>query len=71
VQIGKLFNNGFEVYGGVKNVLNFFPENPLLEPENPFGKNFDTSYNYSSIQGIKGFLGVRYTLQGGMGKFKG
>ena len=63
VQLGKSFTNGFEVYGGVKNVLNFFPDNPLLEPENPFGKNFDTSYNYSSIQGIKGFVGVRYTLQ--------
>lgn len=63
VQVSKSFTNGFEVYGGVKNVLNFFPDNPLLEPENPFGKNFDTSYNYSSIQGIKGFMGVRYTLQ--------
>lgn len=62
VQVGKSFTNGLEVYGGVKNVLNFFPENPLLEPDNPFGKNFDTSYNYASIQGIKGFLGVRYTL---------
>lgn len=62
VQVGKTFTNGLEVYGGVKNVLNFFPENPLLEPDNPFGKNFDTSYNYASIQGIKGFLGVRYTL---------
>lgn len=62
-QIGKSFTNGFELYGGVKNIFNFFPKNPLLEPENPFGKNFDTSYNYASIQGIKGFLGVRYTLQ--------
>jgi outer membrane receptor for ferrienterochelin and colicins len=63
VQVGKSFTNGFELYGGVKNVFNFFPENPLLEPENPFGKNFDTSYNYASIQGIKGFIGLRYTFQ--------
>jgi outer membrane receptor for ferrienterochelin and colicins len=63
VQLSKTFTSGFEVYGGIKNVFNFFPENPLLEPENPFGKNFDTSYNYSSIQGIKGFCGVRYTLE--------
>lgn len=63
VQVGKTFTNGIEVYGGVKNVFNFFPKNPLLEPENPFGKNFDTSYNYASIQGIKGFVGVRYTVQ--------
>lgn len=64
VQVAKKFTNGFEVYGGVKNIFDFFPENPLLEPENPFGKNFDTSYNYASIQGVKGFLGVRYTVDG-------
>ena len=63
VQISKSFTNGIEVYSGVKNVFNFFPKNPLLEPENPFGKNFDTSYNYASIQGIKGFVGIRYTVQ--------
>jgi outer membrane receptor for ferrienterochelin and colicins len=62
-QVGKSLTNGFEFYAGVKNILNFFPENPLLEPENPFGKNFDTSYNYASIQGVKGFVGVRYTLR--------
>lgn len=64
-QVGKIFTNGFEVYGGIKNIFDFFPENPLLEPENPFGKNFDTSYNYASIQGIKGFCGVRFTLESG------
>lgn len=62
VQVGKTFSNGLELYGGVKNVFNFIPKDPLLEPENPFGKNFDTSYNYASIQGAKGFLGLRYTL---------
>ena len=63
VQVGKSFTNGFEIYGGVKNVLNFFPKNPLLEPEDPFGNNFDTSYNYAAVQGIKGFVGVRYTIE--------
>jgi outer membrane receptor for ferrienterochelin and colicins len=63
LQVTKTFNNGVEIYGGVKNILNFIPRNPLLEPENPFGTNFDTSYNYASIQGVKGFLGVRYSLQ--------
>lgn len=62
-QAGKSFTNGLEIYGGVKNIFNFFPEHPLLEPENPFGKNFDTSYNYASIQGTKVFAGVRYTVQ--------
>ncbi len=61
-QVGKKFSNGLELYAGVKNMLNFFPENPLLEPDNPFGRNFDTSYNYASIQGAKGFLGVRFSV---------
>lgn len=63
VQVGKAFTNGLEVYGGVKNLFDFFPANPLLEPENPFGQNFDTSYNYAPVQGIKGFAGIRYTIQ--------
>jgi outer membrane receptor for ferrienterochelin and colicins len=64
----------WEVYGGVKNLLNFMPEDPLLRPFDPFNKDvndpvdnpngytFDTSYNYAPLQGIRGFLGVRYTL---------
>lgn len=61
-QVSKAFTNGIEMYGGVKNIFNFIPKHPLLEPENPFGKNFDTSYNYASIQGVKGFVGVRFTV---------
>jgi outer membrane receptor for ferrienterochelin and colicins len=62
-QVTKTFNSGFEIYAGVKNILNFIPKDPLLEPGNPFSVNFDTSYNYASVQGIKGFAGVRYTIQ--------
>ncbi len=73
IQASKTFNNGFEIYGGLKNLLNFMPKDPLLRPFDPFDKNitvnnpygytFDTSYNYAPIQGIKGFLGMRYTFQ--------
>jgi outer membrane receptor for ferrienterochelin and colicins len=72
-QLTKTFTNGTELYAGAKNVLNFIPEDPLLRPFDPFDKNitidnpngftFDTSYNYAPIQGIKGFAGVRYTIQ--------
>ncbi|MGB4845271.1 MAG: hypothetical protein WBP16_12465, partial [Ferruginibacter sp.] len=38
-----------EVYGGVKNMLNFLPKNPLLHPDDPFdkagGKYFDLNGN--------------------------
>jgi outer membrane receptor for ferrienterochelin and colicins len=73
IQVTKLFDNGLELYAGVKNVLNFLPKDPLLRPFDPFDKNitinnpygytFDTTYNYAPVQGIKGFTGVRYTIQ--------
>jgi len=83
LQLTKSFGNRWQVYGGVKNLLNFIPANPLLHPDDPFDRpggpyfdnqgnprpdtnpnnyTFDTSYNYAPMQGIKGFLGVRYTL---------
>lgn len=73
VQITKMFSNGLEVYGGIKNVFNFVPADPLLRPFDPFDREvdvnnpnnftFDTSYNYAPLQGIKGFAGLRYTIQ--------
>jgi outer membrane receptor for ferrienterochelin and colicins len=66
---------GLEVYGGVKNLLNFRPPaNSILrahdpfdrttaDPDtNPYGHTFDTAYVYASFQGIRGFVGARYTL---------
>jgi outer membrane receptor for ferrienterochelin and colicins len=71
-QLTKTFNNGIELYGGIKNLFNFMPKDPLLRPFDPFDKNitvnnpkgytFDTTYNYAPVQGIRGFFGVRYTL---------
>jgi len=75
IQISKSFKSGFEVYGGIKNVFNFTPKDPLMRPFDPFDKNvndpinnpnhytFDTTYGYAPMQKIRGFLGVRYTLK--------
>ena len=38
LQLSKSFNHQFELYGGVKNLLNFLPKNPLLHPDDPFNK---------------------------------
>ena len=81
--------NGFdnwEIYGGVKNLLNWTPEdgtpfqiaraNDPFDSEvtfdangdavptanNPYGLTFDPAYVYGPNQGIRGFLGVRYTF---------
>jgi outer membrane receptor for ferrienterochelin and colicins len=74
IQITKTFKHGWEVYGGIKNLLNFTPPAySILRPEDPFDKNvdspdnpngytFDPTYVYAPNQGIRGFLGVRYSL---------
>jgi outer membrane receptor for ferrienterochelin and colicins len=63
----------WEIYGGVKNLLNFIPEDPLMRPfdpfdrfvdvDNPNGYTFDTTYNYAPVQGLRGFIGVRFTIR--------
>lgn len=77
---------GFEIYGGVKNLLDWTPNrgNPFIiaRANDPFDKNvtfdangnavatannpnaltFDPSYIYGPNQGIRSFLGLRYTL---------
>lgn len=73
IQLTKKFNKGVEIFAGVKNLSNFIPKNPILRSEDPFNKSiaennpynytFDPSYNYAPIQGAKGYVGLRYTLQ--------
>ena len=86
LQLTKSWNNGLEMYGGIKNILNWTPSqgNPFIiarshdpfdrevvfspdgqvvvTPDNPFGLTFDPTYIYGPNQGIRLFMGVRYTL---------
>lgn len=66
-----------EVYGGVKNLLNWTPNrgNPFIiarandpfdkhpEVDNPYNLTFDPTYVYGPNQSIRGFLGVRLTIK--------
>jgi outer membrane receptor for ferrienterochelin and colicins len=66
-----------EIYGGVKNLLNWTPNkgNPFiiarandpfdkhLEVDNPYNLTFDPTYVYGPNQNIRGFLGVRLTIK--------
>ncbi len=73
VQVTKAFSFGMEIFCGVKNILNFIPEHPLMRPFDPFDKSaddvttnplgytFDTAYNYAPLQGVRGFFGLRYS----------
>lgn len=72
VQVSRTFKGGFTLYGGVKNLLDFVPAHPILRPEDPFnrtaddpitnpnGYTFDPTYNFAPLQGIRGFVGVRW-----------
>lgn len=87
IQVTKNFNDRWELYGGVKNLLNRTPAkgipfliarahdpfdkqvifdpsgSPVPSENNPYGLTFDPSYVYASNQGIRGFLGVRFTVR--------
>lgn len=73
LQVTKVFSPKWEMYGGVKNILNYVPRDPLLRPFDPFDRNigvdnpngytFDASYNYAPVQGAKAFIGLRWTIQ--------
>ena len=72
IQVTKKFKTGFEIYGGVKNIFDFTPTNPILRPFDPFDKHiaennpdnytFDPAYVYSPMQGRRFFIGARYNL---------
>jgi len=74
IQLSKKFGSAWECYTGIKNLFNYVPKYSLMRPFDPFDKHvndpvnnpngytFDTEYNYASLQGIRGFFGVRYTL---------
>lgn len=83
IQLTKSIGDRWEIYGGVKNLLNFTPAaNSIARAFDPFDKNvvfapdgsvvptpnnptaltFDPSYVYAPNQGIRGFLGVRFTI---------
>ncbi len=73
IQLTKKFTKGVELYVGVKNLFNFVQKEPILRPFDPFNRNtgvdnpnnyrFDTTYGFTTTEGIKGFIGIRYTLQ--------
>ena len=83
IQVTKNIGTSWEMYGGIKNILNFTPARnsiarsfdpfdsgvvfnssgeAIATANNPYALTFDPSYVYASNQGIRGFLGLRYTI---------
>ena len=57
LQIKKVFSESLTAFMGVKNVFNYTQESPLLDWQNPFGDDFDTSYAYGPLQSRRYLFG--------------
>jgi outer membrane receptor for ferrienterochelin and colicins len=59
IQVSKVFSKKMELYAGVKNIFNYTQPSPLIDPQNPYGPNFDTAYAYGPLQGRRYLVGLR------------
>lgn len=53
----------FETYFGIENLLDYTQSNPIISAENPFGKNFDTSFIWGPTRGREFYVGFRYLIK--------
>lgn len=60
-QITKRFK-GVDLYAGVENLTNFKQKDVVIDASNPRSLNFDASAIWGPLMGIKGHIGVRFTL---------
>lgn len=87
IQLKQKLGKNIELYGGVKNLLNWTPNKntdfiiarahdpfdkgvifdskgkAVTTPQNPYGLTFDPTYMYAPNQGIRGFLGLKFSLE--------
>ena len=75
LQISKVLSKKLEVVGGIKNMFDFLPIDPLIRAKDPFNKTaedaitnpngytFDTTYNYAPMQRRRYYIGLRLTLK--------
>lgn len=61
-QISRGFRWG-NVYLGGENILNFRQKNPIVNPMNPFGENFDASMTWGPIAGRMIYAGFRMKIK--------
>lgn len=57
-QVTKKFRFG-EFYVGGENLLNYRQPNPIIDPQNPFGPNFDAAMVWGPINGTVVYAGFR------------
>jgi len=58
VQLKKVIHEKFKVYFSIKNIFNRTQSSPIIDWENPFSDNFDTSYAYGPLQSRRLLAGI-------------
>ena len=54
--------NSIDIYIGGENIMNYTQSNPIIDPENPFGEDFDASLIWGPVMGRTIYLGLRYNV---------
>ena len=52
----------WDLYLGGENLTNYTQQNPIVEPENPFGPNFDATRVWGPIIGYNVYFGIRFAI---------
>lgn len=61
-QISKRWGGRLSTYIGGENIFDFRQDTPIIDSENPFGNNFDSSLVWAPIFGRNIYFGLRYTI---------
>lgn len=61
-QVSRGFRWG-SIYLGGENLLDFKQDDPIVDPENPFGSNFDASMVWGPVAGRVIYAGIRYKIK--------
>jgi outer membrane cobalamin receptor len=62
-QISKSWDQKFDAYIGVENILNYKQENPILASDDAFGNYFDASLIWGPVTGRNIYVGIRYKIK--------
>ncbi len=54
---------GIELYVGVENLLDRMQHHPIIDPQNPYGENFDASLVWGPIMGRMYYSGIRWVIE--------
>ena len=60
-QITKKFS-AVDVYVGVENITNYTQQNPILNADRPYSKDFNASMVWGPLMGRMYYIGMRYTM---------